>query len=56
MLLMVDTISSFEAPQITIDDNVIITGSLTVGASNIINALGTKANQITHIQKMKQIN
>ena len=49
--LMVDTIASFEAPQITIDDNVTITGSLIVGTSNIINALGTKANQITTYTK-----
>ena len=48
---MVDTITSFEAPQITIDDSVTITGSLIVGTSNIINALGTKANQITTYTK-----
>ena len=48
---MVDKIASFEAPQITIDDNVTITGSLIVGASNIINALGTKANQIATYTK-----
>ena len=49
--LMVDKIASFEAPQITIDDNVTITGSLIVGTSNIISALGTKANQITTYTK-----
>jgi hypothetical protein len=49
--LKVDTISSFEAPQITIDDNLTITGSLIVGSSNIINALLTKANQITTYTK-----
>ena len=49
--LKVDTITSFEAPQININNNVVISGSLTVGTSNIINALGTKANQITTYTK-----
>jgi hypothetical protein len=38
--LMVDTIASFEASQIYINNNVTITGSSTIGSSNIINALG----------------
>ena len=50
-LLKVDTITSFEAPHININNNVVMSGSLTVGTSNIISALGTKANQITTYTK-----
>ena len=51
--LKVDTITTFEASQININNNVVVSGSLTIGTSNIINALGTKANQITTYTKVE---
>jgi hypothetical protein len=51
--LKVNTITAFDAPQININNNVVMSGDLTVGTSNIINALGTKANQITTYTKLE---